>query len=154
MITRFARALGAARLGQAERAKTELGALRALRDAVEQTSGAYWAGFVDIYARAVDGWTAKAEGHPDQGLKQMSEAAELEDAREKSIAMEKGFCRCANCSASTCWRSGGLPPRSRVRHIAREHSPNRFRSFLGGARAAEAAGDPAKARDYYYKLRS
>ena len=33
-----------------------------------------------------------------------------------------------------------------------EHSPNRFRSFLGGARAAVAAGDASKARDYYGKL--
>ena len=40
---------------------------------------------------AVDGWTAKAEGHPAEGLKQMSEAAELDDAREKSIAMENNL---------------------------------------------------------------
>jgi Tfp pilus assembly protein PilF len=33
-----------------------------------------------------------------------------------------------------------------------ENAPNRYRSFLGGARAARAAGDVLKARDYYGKL--
>ena len=59
VTARFARALGAARLGQAERARAELNSLRALRNTIEQTSGPYWAGFVDIYARAVDGWIAR-----------------------------------------------------------------------------------------------
>jgi len=33
-----------------------------------------------------------------------------------------------------------------------ENAPNRYRSLLGGARAAVSAGDVLKARDYYGKL--
>jgi hypothetical protein len=149
VTARFARALGAARLGQAERARTELSSLRALRSTIEQSSGSYWAGLVDIYARAADGWTAKAAGHPDDGLKQMSEAAELEDGREKSIAMENKLLPMRELLGEYLLEIGRPVPAEATFAKSLEHSPNRFRSFLGGARAAVAAGDVSKARDYY-----
>jgi hypothetical protein len=152
VTTRFARALGAARLGQVERARTELSSLRALRNTIEQASGTYWAGFVDIYARAADGWIAKAGGHPDEGLKEMSEAAELEDAREKSIAMENKLLPMRELFGEYLLEIGRPIPAEATFAKSLEQSPNRFRSFLGGARAAMAAGDVSKARDYYGRL--
>ncbi len=152
LTARFARALGAARLGKAERARTELRSLRALRSTIEQAGGTYWAGFVDIYARAVDGWIAKAEGRPDEGLKQMSEAAELEDGREKSIAMENKLLPMRELLGEYLLEIGRSVEAEATFARSLEHSPNRFRSFLGGARAAVAAGDVLKARDYFGKL--
>jgi len=149
---RFARALGAARLGEVNRAKAELRALRALRGAIEQASGAYWAGFVDIYARAVDGWIAKAEGRPDDGLKAVSEAADLDDAREKSIAMENKLLQMRELLGEYLLESGRPVPAEAAFAKSLENAPNRYRSFLGGARAARTAGDVSKARDYYGKL--
>jgi hypothetical protein len=152
VTARFARTLGAARLGQAERARAELGALRALRSAIEQSSGIYWAGLVDIYAPAAEGWIAKAEGHPDDGLKQISEAVELEDGREKSIAMENKLLPMRELLGEYLLEIGRPVPAETTFAKSLEHSPNRFRSFLGGARAAVAAGDIPKARDYYGRL--
>jgi hypothetical protein len=152
VTTRFARALGAARLGQAERARTELGSLRALRSAIEQASGTYWAGLVDIYARAADGWIARAAGHPDEGLKQMSEAAKLEDGREKSIAMENKLLPMRELLGEYLLEIGRPVPAELAFAKSLENAPNRYRSLLGGARAAKTAGDARKARDYYGKL--
>jgi hypothetical protein len=152
VTARFARALGAARFGEVKVARTELGALRTLRGVIEQTSGAYWAGFVDIYARAADGWISKAEGRLDEGLKAMSEAADLDDAREKSIAMENKLLPMRELLGEYLLDIGRPVEAAAAFAKSLEHAPNRYRSFLGSARAARAAGDALKARDYYSKL--
>lgn len=149
---RLARGLGAARSGDAKRATVELDALRELRGAIERGSGAYWAGLVDIYARALEGWIAKADRRPDDGLKAMSEAADLDDAREKSIAMENKLLQMRELLGEYLLEIG-KPVQAEVAFAqSLANAPNRYRSFLGGARAAKAAGDVPRARDYYGKL--
>jgi hypothetical protein len=152
VTARFARALGAARLKRMEQARAELSGLRALRAGIEQASGAYWAGFVDIYASAVDGWIAMAEGHTEPGLKKMQLAADLDDAREKSIAMENKLLPMRELLGEFLLEIGRPVPADAEFAKSLRHTPNRYRSFLGGARAAVAAGDVLKARDYYGKL--
>ena len=152
VTARFARSLGAARLGEIDKAKAELGALRGLRPAIEQSSGTYWAGFVDIYGNAVDAWIAKAEGRPDDGLKTMSAAADLDDAREKSVAMENKLVHMRELLGEYLLETGRPIPAEAAFAQSLANAPNRYRSFLGGARAARMAGEVAKARDYYGKL--
>jgi hypothetical protein len=152
VTARFARSLGAARLGEIDKAKAELGALRGLRPAIEQSSGTYWASFVDIYGNAVDAWIAKAEGRPDDGLKAMSAAADLDDAREKSIAMENKLVHMRELLGEYLLETGKPVQAEAAFAGSLENAPNRYRSFLGGARAARMAGDAPKARDYYGRL--
>ena len=152
MTARFARALGACRLAKMEEARAESSGLRALRVGIEQASGVYWARFVDIYAGAVDGWIAKAEGHTEEGLKRMQAAADLDDAREKSIAMENKLLPMRELLGEFLLEIGRPVPADAEFARSLESAPNRFRSLLGGARAAVAAGDLPKARDYYGKL--
>ena len=82
----------------------------------------------------------------------MSEAAELEDAREKSIAMENKLLPMRELLGEYLLEIGRPVPAEATFARSLDHSPNRFRSFLGGARAAVAAGDASKARDYYGRL--
>ena len=152
VTARFARALGAARLGEIDRAKAERDALSALRVAIERSNGTYWAGFVDIYGSAVDGWIAKAEGRTGDGLKAMSAAADLDDAREKSIAMENKLVQMRELLGEYLLEIGRPVAAEAAFAKSLENAPNRYRSFLGGARAARAVGDVPKARDYYGKL--
>jgi hypothetical protein len=152
VTARFARGLGAARLGKLEEARAELSALRALRSGIEQASGAYWAGFVDIYAGAVDAWVAKAAGHSDEGLHRMQVAAERDDGREKSIAMENKLLPMRELLGEFLLEIGRPIPAEAAFTRSLENAPNRYRSLLGGARAAAASGDAPTARDYYGKL--
>lgn len=152
VTARFARALGAARLERLEQSRAELSGLRALRAGIEQASGAYWAGFVDIYAGAVEGWIAKADGHTEEGLQRMRLAADLDDAREKNIAMENKLLPMRELLGEFLLELGRPVPAGAEFAKTLENAPNRYRSFLGGARAAVTAGDVAKARDYYGKL--
>ena len=126
--------------------------MRALRAGIAQSIGAYWAGFVDIYAGAVDGWIAKAEGHPDEGLKRMQQAADLDDGREKNIRMENKLLPMRELLGEFLLEIGRPVPADAEFAKSLEHAPNRYRSFIGAARAAVAAGDVPKARDYYGKL--
>ena len=147
VTARFARALGASRLEKIEQAKAELSGLRALRAGIEQASGAYWAGFVDIHGSAVDGWIAKAEGHTEKGLERMQAAADLDDAREKSIAMENKLLPMRELLGEFLLEIGRPAPAEAEFAKSLKKAPNRYRSLLGGARAAVAVGDMPKARD-------
>jgi hypothetical protein len=152
VTARFARALGAARLGKVEEAGAELTALRALRDGVERTSGAYWAGYVDIYAGAVDAWIARAAGHPDDALRRMQVAADLDDGREKSIAMENRLLPMRELLGELLLETG-KPGAAEVEfEKSARDAPNRYRGLLGAARAAAGSGDRPKARAFYGQL--
>jgi tetratricopeptide (TPR) repeat protein len=152
VTARFVRALGAARREEIAEARDELSGLRALRAGIKQAYGIYWAGFVDIYAEAVDGWIAKIDGHTEEGLKRMQQAANLDDAREKNIAMENKLLPMRELLAEFLLDVGRPVQAGEEFAKSLENAPNRYRSLLGAARAAVAAGSAPKARDYYDKL--
>ncbi len=82
-MTHFARALGAARLGQPEAAKADIAKLAELRDRLTQEKNAYWAEQVDIQRQVASAWLLYAEGKHDDALKAMSAAADAEDKTDK-----------------------------------------------------------------------
>src|SRR5204863_58616 len=79
----FARAIGAARTGNAAQARAETEKLGNLRETLQQNKDAYWAEQVEIQRRAAAAWTARAEGKTDDALALMRSAAELEATTEK-----------------------------------------------------------------------
>src|ERR1044072_8966283 len=82
-ITHFARALGAARSGNPEAAKADIGKLAELRDKLRAAKDAYWSEQVDIQWQVASAWALYAEGKNDEALKAMSAAADAEDRTEK-----------------------------------------------------------------------
>src|SRR2546426_2308466 len=75
----FARAIGAARSGQAPQARADVEKLATLRDALKDP---YWAEQVEIQRRAAAAWVARAEGQNEAALGLARSAAETEDATE------------------------------------------------------------------------
>ena len=84
-LTRFARALGAARSGDSASAEKEVGHLARLRDALKAAKNEYWATEVEVSRLAASAWTALALGKKDEALKLMRSAADMEDKNEKHI---------------------------------------------------------------------
>jgi len=76
----------------------------------------------------------------------------LEKAREKSIAMENKLLQMRELLGEYLLEIGRPVEAEAAFAKSLENAPNRYRSFLGGARAAKAVGDVSKARDYYRKL--
>src|SRR5439155_976962 len=76
----FARALGAARGGDAAAARRDTDRLGALRDALAAAKVGYWAEQVDIQRAIASAWVARAEGKRDEALVLLRAAADRENA--------------------------------------------------------------------------
>ena len=151
-ITHFARALGAARSGNPEAAKADIARLGELRDKLRDAKDAYWSEQVDIEAQIASAFALDAEGKHDEALKAMSAAADAEDKTEKHpvtpgvpkparelygvLLLERGMAQEALAAFETTLKK----------------EPNRLGAYVGAARAAEKAGDTAKAQNYYNKV--
>ncbi len=151
-VTHFARALGAARSGHAAAARADLDRLAALGDTLRQANDAYWAGQVEIQRRAALAWLTLADGKPAEALTLMREAANMEDATEKSV-VTPGPLKPARELLGEMLLELKQPAEALAAFEATlGKEPGRFRAVYGAARAALVAGDRAKASTYYASL--
>jgi tetratricopeptide (TPR) repeat protein len=149
----FARAIGAARSGNAESARQEVEKLAAIRQALVEVKGDYdWAKQVEIERQVASAWLSYAEGKHDESLRLMGAAAELDDKTDKHPVTPGAI----------------LPAREQLGELLLElkqpqqalqefetslrSAPNRFNGLYGAARAARLAMDEKTARSYYQKL--
>jgi Tetratricopeptide repeat len=151
-ITHFARAVGASRSGSPAAATADIERLAELRDKLRDAKDAYWTEQVDIQRRVALAWQAFAEGRKDEAIAQLGAAADAEDATDKS-AISPGPLAPARELFGYMLLEAGKPKEALVAFEATmKKEPNRFRAVYGAAKAAEAAGDRAKARTYYGQL--
>ncbi len=151
-VTHFARALGAARSGNAAAAGQDIDRLAALRDALQKANDAYWTEQVEIQRRAATAWGTLVEGRQAEALTLMREAADREDATEKS-AVTPGPIKPARELLGDMLLQLNRPAEALVEfETTLKKEPNRFRATYGAARAAEAAGQRQKASAYYASL--
>lgn len=149
---RFVRALGAARSGHPQAARRELAKLRQLREPVLRGEGAYWAGLVDVYAAAAEGWTRYAEKDTEGALRLTGDAADRDDAREKHILLENKLVPVRELYGELLLAAGRPADAATAFAASLTSSPNRFRSILGSAEAARLSGQPDRARERYAAL--
>ena len=151
-ITYFARALGAARLGNPEAAKADIAKLGELRDKLRDAKDAYWSGQVDIQAQVASAWVLYAEGKYDEALKAMSAAADAEDKTEKH-PVTPGVPKPARELYGVMLLERAMPNEALAAFEATlKKEPNRLGAYVGAAKAAEKSGDLNKARAYYEKI--
>ena len=151
-MTHFARALGAARGGNPKAALADIERLAALRDTLNAMPDAYWAEQVDIQRRVALAWVAFAEGRREAAIADLRAAADAEDATDKS-AVSPGPLAPARELLGFMLLDAGRPADALAAFEASlTKDPNRFRGLYGAGRAAEAAGDRAKAAGFYKQL--
>jgi hypothetical protein len=151
-MTHFARALGAARLGQPEAAKADIAKLAELRDRLTQEKNAYWAEQVDIQRQVASAWLLYAEGKHDDALKAMSAAADAEDKTDKH-PVTPGVPIPARELLGTMLLERGMAKEALVAfETTLKKEPSRRGATIGAAKAAEKSGDVTKARHYYGKV--
>ena len=83
-MTWFARAIGAARAGDAAAGRPAIAELQRLRDQLAEAKETYWAAQVEIQRRGAAAWLAFTEGRRDEALAEMRATADLEAATEKN----------------------------------------------------------------------
>ena len=151
-INAFARALGAARSGNAAGARQEIERLHTLHKVLTERKLAYWAEQVEIQAKVASAWALRAEGKNDEALAAMRAAADHEDQTEKH-AVTPGPIMPARELLGDLLLELGRPADALPQYeasIAKE--PNRFRGLYGAGLAAVSAGDQARARAHFEKL--
>jgi len=148
----FARALGAARLGDIVSARAAVDALQPIPGRLTQAGESYWAEQVEIQQRAASAWLALAEGRKSEALDAMRAAAEREDATEKSAVTPGPLAPARELLGEMLLETGQPAPALNEFEATIRKEPNRFRALAGAARAATALGDRVKARKYSARL--
>ncbi|MGH7277359.1 MAG: hypothetical protein ACREJG_01580 [Candidatus Rokuibacteriota bacterium] len=148
----FARAMGAARGGNVAGAKRDLARVEALRDRLLAAKSAYWAEQSDIQRLAASAWIARAEGRNDEAVALMRQAADREDGTEKHPVTPGAVQPAREMLGELLLELGHAPQALAEFETSHKTDPNRFHGLAGAARAAQIAGDRAKARSYYEKL--
>jgi len=151
-ITHFARALGAARSGQASAAKPDVDRLIVLRDALAAAKDPYWTEQLNIQHQVATAWLTFAEGKKDEGLRLMGAAADAEDATDKAAISPGPIAPARELLGEMLMAAGDAPAALTAFEATMKKEPGRFRGAYGAARAAEAAGDRGKAAMLYAQV--
>jgi len=147
-LSYFAKALGAARTGDAPGARSAIEALVAIKAKLTEQKETYWAEQAEIQRRAASAWLALAEGQKKEAIDQMRAAAAMEDGTEKS-AMTPGPLAPAQELVGEMLLQLNQPAEALAAFEATlEKEPNRFRALFGAAKSAALAGDRRKAATY------
>ncbi|MGH2625473.1 MAG: tetratricopeptide repeat protein, partial [Anaerolineales bacterium] len=151
-IVWFARGIGAARSGDPVRARGDLARIEALRDGLTAAKSLYWAHQGEVQRLAIAAWIARAEGRNQEALTLMRASADAEEATEKH-PVTPGPIKPARELLGELLIDLGQPAQALTEFEASHRvEPNRFQGLYGAARAAQLAGDTAKARTYYGRL--
>jgi tetratricopeptide (TPR) repeat protein len=151
-MSHFARALGAARSGKPDAAKADVAKLAELRDKLREAKDSYWSEIVDIQRQVAAAWVLHAEGKYDEALRAMSAAADAEDKTEKSAITPGPLAPARELYGDMLLDRGMAQEALAAFEATKAKEPNRFRGFLGAAKAAEKLGDKATAKASYEKL--
>jgi tetratricopeptide (TPR) repeat protein len=151
-LTHFARALGAARSGNAAAAEKDVQELARLRDALKTAKNEYWAAEVEVSRLGAAAWTALAQGKPDDALDLMRRAADIEDKSEKHIVTPARIVPARELLGEMLLEL--KRPAEALKEFEASHArePERFRGYYGAAQGAAQSGDKAKAKRYYARL--
>jgi hypothetical protein len=149
----FARAIGAARSGDAGKARAEVAKLKEIEEALVIPPGTYdWKTQVAIERQVAEAWTADAQGRKQDAERLMRAAADLDDASEKH-PVTPGSILPAREQLGELLLDYGRPKEALAQYEGSlKRAPRRLAGLNGAARSAKLAGDGVKARDYYGQI--
>ncbi len=154
-ITYFAQAIGAARAGDLDRARSALGQLEKIHAGLKASPipGPYdWTSQVESERLAAAAWLAYAEGRKDGALQLARAAAELEEKTGKH-PVTPGAPLPARELLGDMLLAMGQPAEALAAYEASlREAPNRFNSLYGAARAAEQLKQNDRASELYAAL--
>jgi tetratricopeptide (TPR) repeat protein len=151
-LTRFARALGAARTGRAEAARAELAELGALGEKLAALRDPFWSETLRIQQQVVSAWVTFAEGRKAEAVELLRKAADAEDATDKSAISPGPLAPARELLGEMLLAVDRPADALKEFEATMKKEPNRFRATYDAAKAAALAGDRAKARRYYRQL--
>lgn len=151
-ILSFGLALGAAEIGDFSRAQAEVDKLQDLKDKLVQAKDNYWANQVEVQRLGAAAVVALKQGESEQAIKLARAAADLDATMDKHPATPAEVLPARELLADLLLQSGDPGAALKEYEASLNNEPNRFRSLVGKARAAQQTGDVATAKAAYEKL--
>jgi tetratricopeptide (TPR) repeat protein len=149
----FARAVGAARMGDAATARKAVEELASIRNSLTEVRGGYdWGKQVDIERQVASAWLKHAEGAEEEALQLMRAAADLDDATDKHSVTPGAILPAREQLGELLLELKQPAAALEAFETALRNTPNRFNALYGAARAATLNDNRQKAVDYYQKL--
>ncbi len=147
-VTHWARAIGAARNGDLAGAHKDLREIESLRQkALTEKKSDFAEGMQQDYQEA-EAWILHAEGEDDKAAAMLRSLADKND----KLGDEPGWIPAREMLADLLFEAK-RPQLALVEYQTDlKLNPNRFNGLYGAARAAEAAGNPSDANQYYALL--
>src|SRR5437667_3522585 len=131
-MTHFARALGAARMGNAAAAKADVAKLAELREKLREAKDAYWTEQVEIQWQVASAWVLYAEGKYDEALKALSAAADAEDKTEKHPVTPGPLAPARELYGAMLLDRGMAKEALAAYEAVFKKEPNRLAAYVGG----------------------
>jgi hypothetical protein len=151
-LVEFARAVGAARLSDLPAARVAVSKLEEIEGRLKTRNDSYWGEQVRILHGQASAVVARAEGRTEEAVRLMRAAAELEDGTDKSPVTPGSILPAREMLADLLLETGDAAGALAAYDASLRVAPGRYHSLAGAARAAEAAGDAARAKTYYARL--
>jgi len=152
-ITFFVRAMGAMNTGNLDRAGQDVARIEALHASYKaKPDQKYWESQTLVMLQAASAWLNLRQGDKAKALERMRADADLDDSIEKSVAMENRLVPMRELLGYMLLETGQPKQALTEFQASLKAKPNRFRGYYGAAKASEAAGDHAAARDWYQRL--
>ena len=134
--TWYAKALGAARSGDAATTKAAIAELTRIRDELTAKKEAYWAEQAEIQRRSSTAWLALVEGRSAEALAEMMAAADLEDKTEKAAVTPGPLAPARELVGEMLLQMDKPAEALEAFEATLKKEPNRFRALSGAIRAA------------------
>jgi tetratricopeptide (TPR) repeat protein len=150
--TWYAKALGAARSGDAATTKSAIAELTRIRDELTTKKEAYWAEQAEIQRRGATAWLALVEGRHAEALAEMMAAADLEDKTEKAAVTPGPLAPARELVGEMLLQMDKPAAALEAYEATLKKEPNRFRALSGAVRAATRAGQADRAREHAQTL--
>ncbi len=150
-MIRFARAVGAARSGDAQGAAVEAAQIAPIRDSLATDPDPYWRDQTEILRKEAEGWASHAAGQDEQAVAFLTSAAAQEDAGDKRPVTPGPIAPAREQLGELLLEIGRPAQALRTLRLSLESSPNRYRGLAAAFRSARRAGDQS-AGDFARRL--
>ena len=148
----FARAIGAARVGDLEAARDGLGRLALIQQTLVEQKNTYWAEQLQIQRTAAEAWLRLAEKKPEKALELMRAAADLESSTEKHPVTPGAVVPARELLADMLLELGKPEESLKELEMSSSVAPNRYNGLWLASQAAQKAGKADEAKEYESRM--
>lgn len=151
-LTWLARGLGSVHTGDPDGAAEAHGRLVDLRDRAQSAGDEQFAVYIEVDRRILAGWIARQQGDPEEAIRLIRSAGELESTTEKHPVTPGALLPPYEALGDLLMELGRPDEALAAYRASDEIWPRRYNTVLGAARAAAAAGDEESAEVFYGEL--